>query len=126
MFRASSITDTLYDESYKILLEDYALWLKSIFDLDLKYANIGQILIKHRKHGTNTSKRVNEINLAESKLKALYLSKLTSKEISTEVAQEFVLITNRALKGPLYTKAMSGLKFKKELIQLFDALKIYY
>jgi hypothetical protein len=51
---------------------------------------------------------------------------MIGKEVSIDLAKEFVLITNRCLKGPLYTKAMSELKHKTELIELFSDLKTYY
>lgn len=80
VFRASRITKKLYDENYA-LLEDYGLWLKLIHDEQFKYANLGQVLLKHRKHLGNTSK-MNKKSKFENVMKEKYISQVLGREVS--------------------------------------------
>ena len=103
----SEIVETFYDESLPVL-EDYNLWLDLLFTKNIKGANLGQVLLRHRKHPQNTSKTNKlfvdvEINM---KLK-FFKSILTNTDydvskLNWELINEFILITNRSLKGPIY------------------------
>lgn len=58
-----------YSESGKI--EDYKLWIEIIKTKKFKFANIGSVLLKYRKHLANTS-LLNDI-IEEIDLKQSYL-----------------------------------------------------
>mgnify|MGYP002631745679 CR=1 FL=1 len=89
-------------------MEDYELWLR-LMQTNLTFSNIGQVLLKYRKHETNTSKSVG--NEAEIELKLKHFNHM-GFEVTPELVSEFIMITNRNLKEGVYHKVMSNLKHR--------------
>ena len=66
---------------------------------------------------------------SEVKIKTELLSKIVPEnfELNDAMVEEFIKVTGRSLKGQeLYNKVLKNLKFRPELISIFDHIKVHF
>lgn len=123
MIRASKAGSLTY-ENHK--MEDYRLWLSQL--RTLRFSNIGSILLKLRKHEKNKS--ATHTLQDEAEFKVPYLLSLLSEDpicekirVNPKIVEEFIIITGREVKSQ---DVFKQLKFRQELVQIFDSLTKHY
>ncbi|CDW81295.1 UNKNOWN [Stylonychia lemnae] len=124
MMRSEIFSDDNGQTYQSISMEDYKLWLDLMQQSTFKFANLGIVLVKLRKHGNNKSLKHTIDNEADFKLNYLstfiknveLLSKLRA---NPNIVKEFITITGREIKSQ---EIFKGLNYKKELVQIFEEL----
>lgn len=124
MFKASRIKLIQYSLQDTDMIEDYELWLRLCLTTQLKFANMGQVLVCLRKHMDNQSTGV-PIE-AEIPLKIRYLSTLLeSNSALSMMIQEIPLITEEFIRvtgRPVRADTFSNIKHRKDIDAIFQQM----
>ncbi len=107
-------------------LEDYRLWTSFINNADVKFANIGTVLLKLRKHASNLSGQTHVSEEIELK-RNLLLELLKDKDealcsqigANDEIVSEFIQITGKVIKDQ---KQLESMRHRKDITLIFTHL----
>ena len=124
MFRAATQTSLNYNTTNQTFkaFEDYELWLRLTHQKDAPtFANIGSVLLYHRKHSTNASSGIPveaEVPMKVQYLSEFYIEGSLRDQLATnpQITEEFIKVTGRQARSDTF----SSLKQKRELSQIFE------